>query len=162
MFIFKPQNGLHVVARLQIAYVLLVAILAFLGCGDKSKTGHMTDAASSGKIVVGYYPSWKQQYLSGVDLSKYTHINMAYAIVQADGSFSFDGDWFLQGLVVDAHSKGAKVLISLGGWTGSFAFSPLVASPTARANLISNIVTYINNNKLDGVDIDWYEFLISW
>ncbi|KAJ1730361.1 hypothetical protein LPJ61_003049, partial [Coemansia biformis] len=31
-------------------------------------------------LVIGYYPSWKKQYMDKIDFTKYTHINMAFAI----------------------------------------------------------------------------------
>ncbi|KAI8872812.1 hypothetical protein GQ42DRAFT_161024 [Ramicandelaber brevisporus] len=111
--------------------------------------------AQSPKVVVGYYPSWKNQYLTNFDFSKVTNVQLAFGIVQADGSFSYEGDWQNQGVISRAHAANAKVTLSIGGWTGSYAFSPLVASPNARANFISNVVTYIKNNNLDGVDLDW-------
>ncbi|KAJ1763934.1 hypothetical protein LPJ74_006739, partial [Coemansia sp. RSA 1843] len=74
-------------------------------------------------VVIGYYLSWKKTQSEGVDFSKYTHINMAFGIPTSSGTFSFDGDSFLPSVVSDLHSKGTKVLMSVGGWTGSNYFS---------------------------------------
>ncbi|KAJ6782480.1 hypothetical protein PWT90_07886 [Aphanocladium album] len=108
-----------------------------------------------GKNIVGYYPSWKRQYADNMDLSLYTHINFAFAIPAQDGSFSFDGDWFLPGVVSKLHDKGVKALMSVGGWTGSNYFSTILKDQTAGANLVANIVSYVKANSLDGIDIDW-------
>ncbi|OAA55438.1 chitinase [Cordyceps fumosorosea ARSEF 2679] len=108
-----------------------------------------------GKNVVGYYPSWKKQYIDSMDLSLYTQINFAFAIPARDGSFSFDGDWFLPQVVSSLHSKGVKAVMSIGGWTGSNYFSLILKDATASANMIRNIIRYIQANNLDGVDLDW-------
>ncbi|KAJ1950638.1 hypothetical protein FBU59_000582 [Linderina macrospora] len=117
--------------------------------------GVFIQAASSSAVVVGYYPSWKRQYMSSVDFSKYTHVNMAFAIPASDGSFTFEGESFLPSVVSDLHGKGVKVLMSLGGWTGSSLFSRIMNSDATRNSLISNIINYLDTNNLDGIDIDW-------
>lgn len=113
-----------------------------------------TSVLGSGKVI-GYYPSWKKQYADTVDLSLYTQVNFAFAIPAQDGSFSFDGEWFLSQVVSNLHSKGTKALVSIGGWTGSNLFSNIVKSPTTSNNLIQNIIRYIKKYNLDGVDLDW-------
>ncbi|KAJ2851072.1 hypothetical protein IWW36_001419 [Coemansia brasiliensis] len=110
-----------------------------------------------GPIVLGYYPSWKKAQMEGVDFSKYTHITMAFAIPTASGTLSFDGDWFLPQVVSDLHGKGTKVLVSVGGWTGSNLFSNIFKSASASSTLISSMVDYVKKYDLDGIDID-YEY----
>ncbi|KAJ1795707.1 hypothetical protein LPJ59_004193, partial [Coemansia sp. RSA 2399] len=106
-------------------------------------------------LVIGYYPSWKKAQSASIDFSKYTHINMAFGIPTASGTFSFDGDWFLPQTVTALHAVGTKVLISVGGWTGSNFFSNIVKDPSASTTLINSMVNYVDTNNLDGVDIDW-------
>lgn len=93
--------------------------------------------------------------MSTVNFSMYTHINMGFAIPSQDGTFSFEGDWFLPQVVSDLHSKGTKVLISVGGWTGSNYFSNIVNSSSTSNTMIQTMIDYIKKNDLDGVDIDW-------
>lgn len=108
-----------------------------------------------GRNVVGYFPSWKKQYADAMNLGLYTHINFAFAIPAPDGSFSFDGDWFLPAEVTALHGKGVKALISIGGWTGSNYFSTILKSTSSSNNMVTNIINYIKTNNLDGVDLDW-------
>ncbi|KAI8871018.1 chitinase [Ramicandelaber brevisporus] len=107
------------------------------------------------KVVVGYYPSWKSAALAAFDYTQVTHMQHAFAILQKDGSISFDGDWFMDRITKAAQAKGTKVTISVGGWTGSFAFSPVVASKDLRTKFIDNVVNFLDLHFLDGVDLDW-------
>ncbi|KAJ2855342.1 hypothetical protein FB639_006240, partial [Coemansia asiatica] len=93
--------------------------------------------------------------MAGVDYSKYTHVNLAFGIPSSSGTISFDGDWFVPQLVSEIHSKGTKVLLSVGGWTGSNYFSNILKDSGARSTLITSMVNYVKNNNLDGIDIDW-------
>ncbi|KAJ2844629.1 hypothetical protein J3B02_004912, partial [Coemansia erecta] len=106
-------------------------------------------------LIIGYYPSWKRAQMAGVDYSKYTHVNLAFGIPSSSGTISFDGDWFVPQLVSEIHSKGTKVLLSVGGWTGSNYFSNILKDSGARSTLITSMVNYVKNNNLDGIDIDW-------
>ncbi|KAJ2721829.1 hypothetical protein GGI07_003712 [Coemansia sp. Benny D115] len=121
----------------------------------RSFGGNMASTGTESGMTIGYYPSWKKAQSANVDFSKYTHINMAFGIPTSSGTISFDGDWFLPQVVTDVHSKGAKVLLSVGGWTGSNLFSTIVKDPGARSTLISSMVNYVKNYNLDGIDIDW-------
>ncbi|KAJ1896387.1 hypothetical protein LPJ66_004026, partial [Kickxella alabastrina] len=93
-------------------------------------------------VMIGYYPSWKKTQTVGVNFSKYTHINLAFGIPTADGDFSYEGDWFLAQTVADIHSKGTKVLLSVGGWTGSNYFSNIVKSAATRSTMVTSMVNY--------------------
>jgi chitinase len=58
-------------------------------------------------------------------------------------------------LVKAARAAGTKVTISVGGWSGSTKFSPMVASKTARAEFIKWNVDLVTKYDLGGVDLDW-------
>ncbi|KAJ1957491.1 hypothetical protein GGI12_005012, partial [Dipsacomyces acuminosporus] len=108
-----------------------------------------------GAIISGYYPSWKRSKMDGVDFSKYTHINIAFAIPKPDGTFTFEDDWAMPQIMKQLRAANVKVLMSVGGWTGSNHFSNIVKSSSASATMIKSMVDYVKNNNLDGIDIDW-------
>ncbi|KAJ2745595.1 hypothetical protein GGI20_002030 [Coemansia sp. BCRC 34301] len=111
--------------------------------------------AQKDQIVVGYYPSWKKAKIDGMDLSKYTHINLAFGIPEASGTFTFEGQSFVSSVVTDLHAAGVKVLMSVGGWTGSNLISTILKDKTTRKAFMDSMVSYVKDNKLDGIDIDW-------
>jgi chitinase len=88
-----------------------------------------------------------------------THINYAFLPQpNADGSIqAVPNAGKLQTIVSNAHARGVKVLISVGGWTdlanGGFEGTASTAANRTRfANAMVGLVTQYN---LDGVDIDW-------
>lgn len=54
-----------------------------------------------------------------------------------------------------AHAAGTKVVVSVGGWSGSTQFSTMAASSSNRQAWIQWNVDFINQYNTDGVDIDW-------
>ncbi|PIA14370.1 hypothetical protein COEREDRAFT_88760 [Coemansia reversa NRRL 1564] len=111
---------------------------------------------TSGKpIFVGYFSSWRKTQNKQVDMSKYTHINLSFAIPEEDGTITFDKELSIPETVKDIHSKGPKVLVSVGGWTGSKKISSIIADKTKSAKFTSEIIELVKTNELDGIDIDW-------
>lgn len=94
-----------------------------------------------------------------VDITAYTHIHFAFATLNADYSINTTTISsqlpFLQGMT------GIKRIISIGGWSFSTdpstytIFRTAVSSEANRETLISNVITFLNDYDLDGVDWDW-------
>lgn len=119
-----------------------------------------THAVTKG-YMVGYFGSWNAWggYRAGnVPWDKLTHVIFSFLTPSASGSFNdFDGTEKaeLPNLVSQAHAKGVKILVSAGGVNGSSGFAALAANAGARSTFANNLRTYVDNNNLDGVDIDW-------
>lgn len=54
-----------------------------------------------------------------------------------------------------AHEQQTKILLSVGGWTGSKRFSPMVATAERRKQFIDWNLQFIEKYNTDGVDLDW-------
>ena len=107
--------------------------------------------------VVGYATSWSGD-AGSIQYTKLTHINYAFLLPNSNGSTqAIDNPGKLQTIVGSAHANGVKVLISVGGWMNGdpSPFVNLSANGTARANFVNNMVNFVNQYGLDGVDIDW-------
>ncbi len=111
----------------------------------------------SGFKVVGYSPSW-QGSANNIQYDKLTHINYSFLLPNSDGSLRpLDNVSKMQQLVSLGHAQGVKVLIAVGGWMdgNDSAFTTLAANPTTRTAFINNLVNFVNQYNLDGVDMDW-------
>ncbi|KAJ2355441.1 hypothetical protein IWW50_004719, partial [Coemansia erecta] len=115
----------------------------------------MATQAMAGPRVIGYYAGWEKDQTNGVDLTKYTHVNIAFGIPIADGSITFVDKFNMTEAVAEIHASKAKASLSLGGWSGSYAFSDIMKCPSASDKFTTEIVNMMRANNLDGIDIDW-------
>ncbi|KAJ2841566.1 hypothetical protein J3B02_005850, partial [Coemansia erecta] len=94
--------------------------------------------------------------MSGVDFSKYTHVNIAFGIPSQDGTFSFEDEWALPQILGQIRAGGnTKALLSVGGWTGSNHISNILKNSNTRETFLNSMVNYVKTQNLDGIDIDW-------
>jgi GH18 family chitinase len=107
--------------------------------------------------VIGYLPTWMNfpASVDNVDLTKITHINIAFANPNTSGVLSGVSTSDIAHVVNAAHAKNVKVSISIGGAGASAStYKTLLSSATNRTNFINNLVSYTTNNNLDGIDVD--------
>ncbi|RAJ83582.1 putative secreted protein (Por secretion system target) [Chitinophaga dinghuensis] len=117
----------------------------------------LSATAQSPFRVVGYMPSWAGS-VSAVQYSKLTHINYAFLLPTTTGGLqAIDNPSKLQSLVSTAHANNVKVLISVGGWNNGddSGFESLAANSGYRNTFVNNMINFVNQYNLDGVDIDW-------
>ena len=111
------------------------------------------------QYVFAVYPVWLKDHtgISALPWDSFTHLAIASIYPKANGSLhTSDADAFLENAVAQAHKNHRKILISIGGvGEGSEAFVHITKNERLLTELISNIVAYVNNNELDGVDVDW-------
>lgn len=111
--------------------------------------------------VVGYYPSWQTDKLNFVDFGVLTHVCYAFAIPTSDGGLrDLENPATARALIDSAHSNGAKVLISIGGW--SYNDTPLegvfmeaTSSDAKVKKFAESILAMCDKYGFDGVDMDW-------
>lgn len=111
--------------------------------------------------VVGYYPSWKPDKLQSVDFNIVTHLCYAFAIPTADGGLrDLDNPDTARILIRSAHENGAKVLLSVGGWSDNgtpleSVFMEATADDARLNRLAKHIIAMCEAYGFDGVDMDW-------
>lgn len=111
--------------------------------------------------VVGYYPSWERDKLSAVDFGVLTHVCYAFAIPTSDGGLrDLENPDTAAQLISSAHGNGAKVLLSVGGW--SYNDTPLegvfmeaTADSERVKRFTESIVAMCDKYGFDGIDMDW-------
>ncbi|KAI8319770.1 endochitinase [Martensiomyces pterosporus] len=107
-------------------------------------------------VIFGYLPTWQTDMAEKVDFSKYTHVAIAFAVPDENATISLDNsDSTLKEWIPKLSESNTKVLVSLGGWTGSKYFSPLMKDKDKRGKMIVQMVQWMKDYGFDGWDIDW-------
>lgn len=140
--------------------LLVVAFSLLCACTVTQQATTSDESGMTGTLpertfrVVGYATS--AVIVDAIQFDKLTHINYAFLIPNADGTFELLANaWKLEQIVSRAHEHGAKVLISVGGWGWDTEFEMLAASPETRATFVSELVQFVSEYNLDGADIGW-------
>jgi GH18 family chitinase len=113
--------------------------------------------APAGFRIVGYMPAW-QGSVDEIAFGRLTHVNYAFALPKADGGLQPVPDLpKLRTLVARARADGVRVLVSIGGWNDGddSAFTALAASRAGRRSFADAVRRLVDEEGLDGVDIDW-------
>ncbi|OLL23502.1 Chitinase A1 [Neolecta irregularis DAH-3] len=110
-----------------------------------------------GKVVIGYWTDWHEKLLSyeKIPFEYLTHIHYAFGTFGADYKVHFFTKDYLEGLTQSAHAHNIKVIFSIGGWTDSAFFSPMVADSASRANFVKDCLGFVEKYFIDGIDLDW-------
>jgi chitinase len=121
-----------------------------------SSTGKTEPRAVTGSFkVVGYLPSYSGS-VNQVQFSKLTHIIYAFLIPTSSGGYgAVDNPAKLDSMVTYAHASGVKAMISVGGGGGGGGFAGIVASSSNITTFVNNMMNFVNQYDLDGIDIDW-------
>ncbi len=107
--------------------------------------------------VVGYYPSWmKTAYpYTKVGYEHVTHLAHAFITPNTNGSLNVPAGFLYPELVQQANARGVKIIVSVGGGSGSANFPALANDATARARFVQELTSFCASNNYDGADIDW-------
>ncbi|KAJ5538484.1 hypothetical protein N7494_007963 [Penicillium frequentans] len=135
------------------------------GCISNCGTAITNDAvAPSSYSAIGYYevssmsrPCLQMNAFS-IDVTKYTHVHFAFGNITSNFSLSVEGA--VEQFGYFQKLEDVKRIISFGGWAFSTDADTYMifregVTEANRDTLITNVVDFISNNDLDGVDFDW-------
>ena len=107
--------------------------------------------------VVGYLPSYRFESNEKIDYCKLTHLNLAFANPGSNGKLIIND---FSGVVVKARNENnnIKIYISIGGGyltdEQALIWSNSIDIKDNRPIIINEIVSFVVDNSLDGVDVD--------
>lgn len=117
-------------------------------------------------MKVAYYESWNfNRPCLTMDVDQipedYTHIHFAFAnVTRGDFKVDISDEKVKEQFETFKGMTGVKKIISFGGWAfstepGTFSILREAVLPANRETFKNNIISFINEHKLDGVDLDW-------
>lgn len=108
--------------------------------------------------VVGYLSSDSFSKVNSIQFCKLTHLNIAFANPDKNGNLVFNGD--IDAVIKYVKSVNPKIVISISLAGGVISqeqaanWSSLIDKPENRPAFIQNIVKFVKDHNLDGVDVD--------
>lgn len=115
-------------------------------------------AASAAQYLgwsTGYYTDWTGKKPTDLPWKSYTHMCYFSLMPNSSGALGGVSPADAQAFVAEAHKNGVKAIICVGGDGTDGNFNTATNNATARANLVKNIVDFVDANGFDGVDMDW-------
>tara|TARA_R110002049_G_scaffold269195_1_gene446000 strand:- start:6822 stop:8006 length:1185 start_codon:yes stop_codon:yes gene_type:complete len=136
----------------KIPYVLLIFVL--WQCKEQKRIKKNTKPAVA---IMAYYLPRAEFKPEKIPLEKLTHILFSFSHI-VDGKMKFknpDSSEKLKQLVSQkSRNPKIKIMIACGGW-GADGFSEMASSEKGRQKFIKSTLKFIEDYKLDGLDIDW-------
>jgi chitinase len=126
-------------------------------CSRREPAEEETVRPLPAKVVLGYYPAWRKAEfgLTSLRFEHLTHIAHAFTKPDSAGNLVVEPDYLYPELVAEAHRRGVKVLMSIGGWGNCEGFPGMAALPPTRARFVGQVRDFLKTNGYDGADIDW-------
>jgi chitinase len=146
--------------RTHSALLFLSALFVFLGGARPLRAADTIFTETTRPKVVAYVPNWidLENFTRSIAYEQVTHLNVAFENPINDaGDLSYDDRY--TGLLSEAHRRGVKVLISIGGGAASDdavlkpRYFALISEPK-RAAFAAILAEYVVAHGFDGLDVD--------
>lgn len=116
-------------------------------------------ASAPRPVIVAYvFPMDTPLHDGDIAAQKLTRINYAFANIKVGrivNGFAHDDENFAFLAALKQKNPSLTVLVSVGGWLWSGAFSDMALTKQTRATFIASVVDFVTRHQLDGLDIDW-------
>jgi len=143
-------------------YFFLLIFLLFvilLSCESKEKKPYPTSPdiyiPDTDFKVVGYLSGGAFDIVDDLELEKLTYLNLAFGNPDKDGKLVFSRKADIKPIVDKGHAAGLKVFVSLaGGGRPDTTIWKSVLKPENMPNFVKSLLDYVDENNLDGIDVD--------
>ena len=137
--------------------LLFLCIVILVSCSKDDSFEEEIMTVDKSARVVGYLPSYRFDSNEKIDYCKLTHLNLAFANPGSNGKLIIND---FSGVVVRARNENSniKIYISIGGGyltdEQASIWSNSIDIKDNRPIIINEIVNFVVDNSLDGVDVD--------
>ena len=137
--------------------LLFLCIVILVSCSKDDSFEEEIMTVDKFARVVGYLPSYRFDSNEKIDYCKLTHLNLAFANPGSNGKLIIND---FSGVVVRARNENSniKIYISIGGGyltdEQASIWSNSIDIKDNRPIIINEIVNFVVDNSLDGVDVD--------
>ena len=142
-------------------FLPLIALLfiVLISCENKERKPYNTSpdiyVEDTDFKVVGYLSAGGFDIIDDLELEKLTYLNLAFGNPDKDGKIVFSRNADIKPVVDKGHAAGLKVFLSLaGGGRPDTAIWNSVLQPENMPDFIKNLLDYVDENNLDGIDVD--------
>ena len=118
--------------------------------------------------VVAYYTEWsvydRDLQVEDIPADLLTHVNYAFIEPSLEEGCEVSDTWaalsrgggnYAKLVRLKAEHPELVILMSVGGWSGSAAFSDIALTQERRERFASACVAFMQEHGFDGIDIDW-------
>jgi chitinase len=138
--------------------LLALALIVFSLPATASPPGHIQHRRSTPAVIAYMFPRDHVIQPGEVAARKLTRINYAFANIQ-DGRIVIvspaDAPNLAALVALKQQNPSLQIFISVGGWLWSGHFSDAALTPESRSRFIESVVAFVEQYRLDGLDIDW-------
>ena len=137
--------------------LLFLCVVILVSCSKDDSFEEEIITVDKSARVVGYLPSYRFESNEKIDYCKLTHLNLAFANPGSNGKLIIND---FSGVVVRARNENnnIKIYISIGGGyltdEQALIWSNSIDIKDNRPIIINEIVSFVVDNSLDGVDVD--------
>ena len=141
------------------SYLLCLVLFVDLFCFPSLFAAPAAEVAASKAVIVAYvFPQHALIHDGDIAAQKVTRINYAFANIRNGrivNGFENDDQNMAALVALKKQNPSLTVLVSVGGWLWSGAFSDMALTQASRAAFIASVAEFVKRNQLDGLDIDW-------
>ena len=111
--------------------------------------------------VIGYMPAWKTSKIEKIRYDVLTHIIYSFAFPDEESlELMIPNLEKASRIIKNAHEKGVKVLLSIGGWndlgiSNKDIMMNVISDDVKIEKVVENIALAVEDLEFDGVDINW-------
>jgi chitinase len=110
-------------------------------------------------VIVAYvFPQNNPLHPGDIAARKLTRINYAFASIKNGRivtGFANDDQNLAALVALKQQNPSLTVLVSVGGWLWSGAFSSMALTNSSRDIFIASVVEFVDRHQIDGLDVDW-------